>query len=146
TYGWTKDGRYFVYQNGGSGDMDGEPPHFVALDSRTGRSQEIAGSELEDAAMAAFLKKNPLASGGKEVKSNPQSKAEVVPGASDEGGWTDSEWSSGSSTWELRVNGKRAAVCSAGASIRVFFSPDGKRTVWIVSHPGTSMRDVGSDD
>ncbi len=87
------------------------------------------------------------------ARTSPDKKAvaEVVVGdVSQAGSWVGDSWVNGSSNeWSLVI--KRggtqalAAHCEPAGSVDVYWTPDGKRTLWLAHHSGHSMRDPGFD-
>jgi hypothetical protein len=157
-FGTTKDGRYLVWAG-----MEGDPgmgegtTTTVVQDLLTGA--QTVYSEAADAPKQLGTEQldkwkgahplTPLVAG----RSSPDKKATadvVAAAASTAGGWTGGVWSNDATEdWDLVV--KRgaaqtlAARCEPASSIDVYWTADGKHTLWVARHNGHSMRDPGYD-
>jgi hypothetical protein len=75
---------------------------------------------------------------------------EVKPVAAG-GAWSGGSFSTeGSSTWSLTAmrdgTSREVGECAPADWLTAFWSPDGRHSVWLLKHDGTSMRDPGSTD
>jgi hypothetical protein len=153
--GVTKDGRYLVW----TGQDDYESPGATVVQDLWTGARTVFGQELgEDGPKDSDkLQKWKAAHPLVEVRAgrtspDKQAVADVVSvEVTGSGGWNGDTWSSGSSSgWNLVV--KRggtqqvAAKCDPASAVEVYWTPDGKRTIWVVGHRGRAMRDPGYDD
>jgi hypothetical protein len=157
--GTTKDGRYVAWR-GGDGDPMGGGEAMVVQDLLTGAQAVYLGAADDQ---------HPNQPGPEQFdkwketheltalvmgRNAPDKKgvADVVSGAaSAPGSWTNGVWSnSATDDWDLVVKrGAKqtvAARCAPASSIDVYWTADGKHTVWLAHHSGHSMRDPGSDN
>jgi hypothetical protein len=145
--GTTKDGRSLAW-HGSDGDPMGGGEAMVVQDLLTGAQTVLEPEKFDKWKESHEL--TPLVMG----RNAPDKKgvADVVPGAaSAPGSWTNGVWSnSATDDWDLVVKrgGKQtlAARCAPASSLDVYWTADGKHTVWLAHHSGHSMRDPGSDD
>jgi hypothetical protein len=160
--GVTKDGRYFAW-TGHDGD-DG-PVAAVVQDLFTG-AQKVYATSWEDSSNPGFeewLKKHPLVA-LRASRTSPDGKAVadvVASNVTQAGAWTSAvnpsggdmidTWSDGSATgWSLVVTRGGAqqvvAHCAPADSLDVYWTPDGKRTLWVAHHFSRAMRDPGFEE
>lgn len=144
--GVTKDSRYLAWSGADGFDM---PAATVVQDLLTGAEKIYE----EGAGFDEWREKHPLVE-LKASRKSPDGKAVadvVAEDVTQAGGWGSDTWSNGSATgWSLVVTRgavkQVAAQCAPASSIDVYWTPDGKRTLWIAHHAGHAMRDPGYDE
>ncbi len=153
--GVTKDGRYLVYSGVDGYDM---PEKKVVLDLLYGTraiyeavEEGAQGPSLEDFnRWSAAHPTVELVPG--RTSADKKSVADVEVQADEGGGaWVGPVWTNGDDTsWALTVTraGKKSVVghVSVASSVDVWWTPDGKRTLWVAHHGGHAMRDTGFDE
>jgi hypothetical protein len=142
------------YEEGGP---EGSTGVMRVIDLRSGAEETFECEESKGAPEAmsrAFAKSKKKQKFVKAVASrvSPDGKSmlavEVKPLAAG-GAWSGGSFSAeGSSTWTLTATrdgtSREVGECAPGDSLTAFWSPDGRHSVWLVTHDGTSMRDPGS--
>jgi hypothetical protein len=168
-YTWTLDGRFLIEveqkQEGEEEEeeeeeRDEEEGRAIVVDPRTGLEESYAlrsvgeneGIAGRSEALDRFLALHPLAP-HKAARSSPDGRgtAEVAFGAgAPRGRWSGGAWTATASPeWSLTVrNGGELPSASAvgGTALTPYWSPDGTRIAWIVSHAAHGQRDVGFED
>ena len=153
--GWTHDGKFAYVIN----DGNEEGKQLVVLDVAgfsgtrtfplTGGTSD-APAEEDKKTFEKLGSITPASAAGSSA--DGKAFADVLLSASgSKGSWNAGHWEAGGpDAWQFSVKkgGKTFLAASSGSasSVTVYFSPDGRRTVWIVHYAGRSMRDPSEDD
>lgn len=145
--GFTRDHRFLVYSGYSGGEEEAQEVTVV-------RDLLLGSSVLLNADDAAkYLTQHPVdPAAASRTSPDGKSIAEVRVDANDTGGsWMNGAWTSEkTSTWNLSVTraGKTstAATAAPADAVEVYWSPDGRYTLWLSRIESRGMRDVGSED
>ena len=151
--GVTKDGRYLTWTgNDGEGDPE---QRLVVRDLISGAEVVLSDYDAENSERVPAGKKwreaHPLVAAVPGRTSPDKSRVlGLEQGAAVTGAWVGDEWSSQGGEWTMVVthDGKASPVASMSVAnaIDVFWTPDGKHTLFVAHHSGHGMRDPGYDE